>query len=42
MNKLAFGMAVPAGVAVLVIAATAQATPGEAAISTVLSGKVSR
>ena len=42
MNKLAVGTAVPAGVAVLVIAAIAQATPGEGAISTALSGKKSR
>ena len=42
MKKLAVGTAVPAGVAVLVIAATAQATPGEGATSTVLSGEVSR
>jgi len=42
MNKLAFGTAVPAGAAVLVIAATAQATPGEGATSTLLSGKESR
>jgi hypothetical protein len=42
MNKLAVGTAVPAGEAALMIAATAQATPGEAATSTVLSGTESR
>ena len=42
MKKLAVGTAVLAGVAVLMIAATAQATPGEGVTSTISSGKESR
>jgi hypothetical protein len=42
MKELAVETAVHAGAAVLMIAATAQATPGEAATSTVSSGKESR
>jgi hypothetical protein len=42
MDKLAVGAAVLAGVAVLMIAATAQATPGEWVSSTISSGKESR
>jgi hypothetical protein len=42
MKELAVATAVLAGVAVLMIAATAQATPGDGATSTVLSGKQSR
>jgi hypothetical protein len=42
MDKLAVGKAVLAGVAVLMIAATAQATPGEGVTSTISSGKDSR
>ena len=42
MDKLAVGTAVLAGVAVLMIAATAQATLGEEMTSTISSGKESR
>jgi len=41
MKELAVGTAVLAGAAVLMIAATAQATPGDGATSTVSSGKES-
>ena len=42
MKKLAGATAFPGGVAVLPIAVTAQATRGEGATSTKLSGKESR
>jgi hypothetical protein len=42
MDKLTGGTAVLAGVAVLMIAATAQATPGEGVTSTISSGRESR
>ncbi|HMG65303.1 MAG TPA: hypothetical protein VK599_20330 [Streptosporangiaceae bacterium] len=42
MKKLIGGAAFLAGLAVLVIAATAQATPGEGVTSTMSSGKDSR
>ena len=42
MDKLAVGPAVFAGAAVLAIATTAKATPGEGVTSTMSSGKDSR
>jgi hypothetical protein len=42
MDKLAVGTPVLTGAAVLVIAATAQAIPGEGVTSTMSSGKDSR